>query len=207
MDSQCGEPILIVEDDAKIRKLLAMVLAAEGRASVAVGSAGEALSRLNERKWGLILLDLLMPQPDGLEFLRTVRETCDGTPVLIVTGADDHLLLDSAVALGAQDILRKPFTLEELHQKVERYLHPGERQGLGPALAPAYGRKESHALLATTHSLKNQLAIAFGQVEFLLTGEAAGDPKLQRETLESIRQVLLESRELIRRLEGPFERL
>lgn len=200
MKGQTDQPILIVEDDAKIRKLLVMMLAAAGHSCVTVGGVGEALAQLSRRSFGLILMDLLMPPQDGLELLRALRESRGTTPVLVVTGSGDPELLDAARDRGALEILQKPFTLEELHQKVERCLshEPEARQATRPSACLDPGEAES--LLDTTHALKNLLAIALAQAEYLLFG-GEEDPETRREALESIRKVALESRELIRQLE------
>lgn len=197
MKGRTDQPILIVEDDAKIRKLLVMMLAAAGHSCVTVGGVDEALAQLSRRSFGLILMDLLMPPQDGLELLRALRESRGTTPVLVVTGSGDEELLDAARDGGALEILKKPFTLEELHQKVEHCLsHEPEARRATAGLDPG----EAESLLDTTHALKNLLAIALAQAEYLLSG-GEEDPETRREALESIRKVALESRELIRQLE------
>ena len=208
MGPRSDPPILIVEDEAKIRKLLSTMLAARGYSCVAVESVGEAMARLSERPFGLILLDLFMPDQDGLELFRAMRAARDETPVLVVTGTDDPTLLELVLIEGAQGTLRKPFTEEELGEKLERYLGPSSGQPVrsqptGGQAEAFSGRKELDTPAGVAHALKNLLAVALGQVEFLLLDEGGEDPKVRRESLESIRQALLDSRKLIPRLEGP----
>jgi CheY-like chemotaxis protein len=132
-----GTRILIVEDDPMVRGLVVLMLAAVGFSSVAVGSVSEAVGRLRERPPALVLADLLMPDGGGLHLLRAMRGTQEETPVVVVTGAGDPALHDTALSLGAKEVLLKPFTLTDLHGVVSRWL--GSEAAWPGGLAPAGG--------------------------------------------------------------------
>jgi DNA-binding NtrC family response regulator len=136
-----ARPILIVDDDdPAIGQLLFLMLGVRDYASIAVTGAVEAVAHLKEQSFRLALLDLLMPKPGGLDFLRAVRGSLADTPVLIVTGAGDPMLHEATLALGAREILRKPFTVDDLYGAVERCLGPCEAaRARGQALRPAAG--------------------------------------------------------------------
>jgi DNA-binding response OmpR family regulator len=194
---QTGSAILVVEDEAHIRHLVLGELSARGHACVAVTGVAEAAARLRERRFRLILLDLILRDGSGLDLLRTIQDT----PVLVVSGAPSPILKEAAAVSSVRAILSKPFSLPEFRAAVGRCLNAptGSRNGaeMETAAAPA-----PETVSTVTHALKNLLAIAVGEVEFLLSDEAQEDRSLQREGLESIRRVVLDSRQLIWRLES-----
>src|SRR5262245_27261653 len=113
-------PVLIVEDDADLRDMMAQLLALEGYQTVAVGNGREALEYL--RSAGppdLILLDLMMPVMDGWEFRR--RQTADpalaSVPVVILSALDPNRASD----VPAAAFLKKPLDFDRLLQLVRSY--------------------------------------------------------------------------------------
>jgi len=96
-------PVLVVDDDPGVRLLLRRILEAEGYAVIEAENGLAALARLGERTPGAILLDLMMPQMDGFEFLSELheREAWRSIPVVIVTAKDltpeDHERLNGSV--------------------------------------------------------------------------------------------------------------
>jgi DNA-binding response OmpR family regulator len=194
---QTGSAILVVEDEAHIRHLLVGELSAHGHPCVAVTGVAEAATRLRERRFRLILLDLILRDGRGLDLLKTISDT----PVLVVSGAPSPMLREAAAVSSVRAILSKPFSLSELRAAVSRCLDvpEGGRDGAGlkSAAAPL-----PETVGTVAHALKNLLAIAIGEVEFLLSDEAQQDPSLHRPGLESIRRVVLDSRQLIWRLES-----
>ncbi|MFN3322544.1 MAG: response regulator [Bryobacteraceae bacterium] len=115
--------VLIVDDSAAIRKILHRVLM---QAEVPVGrviEAGdgvEALEKLKAEKVGLILSDINMPNMDGLQFLGQVRANADwkDVPVVMITTEGSHNKVLEAVQLGASGYVRKPFTAEQIKEKL-----------------------------------------------------------------------------------------
>jgi two-component system, chemotaxis family, chemotaxis protein CheY len=115
--------ILIVDDSAAIRKILTRVLA---QADVPVGrvfEAGDGLEALNvleAQKVGLILSDINMPNMDGLQFLGRVRANADfkDVPIVMITTEGSQNKVLEAVQLGASGYVRKPFTAEQIKEKL-----------------------------------------------------------------------------------------
>ena len=115
--------ILIVDDSAAIRKILQRVLL---QAEVPLGKvheAGdgmEALAKLNEEKVGLILSDINMPNMDGLEFLSKSKsnDSFKDVPVVMITTEGGQAKVLEAVNLGAAGYVRKPFTAEQIKEKL-----------------------------------------------------------------------------------------
>ena len=119
----------MVDDEPGVRESLERALGLE-RYSVATAEDGpSALERLAERAWDAVVLDVAMPEPDGLEVCRRLRATGDRTPVLMLTARD---AVDDRVAgldAGADDYLVKPFALKELLARLRALLRrtdPGE---------------------------------------------------------------------------------
>ncbi|HEX5947977.1 MAG TPA: response regulator transcription factor [Actinomycetota bacterium] len=110
--------ILIVEDEARITAFLQKGLAANGfTTSVAVdGAEGVAMARAGG--FDLIVLDLGLPDRDGMEVLRDLRETDTRTPVIILTARDGVTDTVSGLESGADDYVPKPFRFEELLARV-----------------------------------------------------------------------------------------
>jgi len=117
--------ILIVDDDAPAR--YGMRRALEGRYRVIEAASAEtARKALAGGDADLILLDLVMPDEDGLTFLRTLRESGDETPVLIVSALDTAKTAVEALQSGGSDYIVKGFDIEELRRRVENILKVAE---------------------------------------------------------------------------------
>lgn len=109
--------ILVVEDDARLRSLLEQELATDGHVVVAVGTAGEGLYRAEEEPYDLLVLDLSLPDGDGLEVAERLRTRRD-LPILMLTARAD---VDSRVRglyAGAADYMTKPFSVPELLARI-----------------------------------------------------------------------------------------
>ena len=123
--------ILVVDDERAVRESLRRALTLEGYEVELAEDGADALVRLRsgESRPDAILLDVLMPNVNGLEVCRRLRASGDRVPVLMLTARDQ---VDDRVAgldAGADDYVVKPFALEELHARVRALLR---RSGGGP---------------------------------------------------------------------------
>lgn len=117
--------ILIVEDDDAYRRSLEQILAKSGYVTVQAANGREALTSFDPGKIDAVVLDLIMPDIEGIETLSKLRRAHPGVKVLAISGggqigARDYLELASK--LGAQETLAKPFTGEALINALERIL-------------------------------------------------------------------------------------
>lgn len=109
--------VLIVEDDPQIRRFLRATLTAEGYAFQEALTAEEGIAQANARRPALILLDLGLPDRDGLEVIRRVRETSD-MPILVLSARGQESDKIAALDLGADDYVAKPFGVGELLARI-----------------------------------------------------------------------------------------
>ena len=111
------ETILIVEDDSQIRNFIAYILKQEGYAYRMAATAKEALSVFGLEPISLILLDLGLPDRDGMEVIQEIR-TWSTTPIIVISARDKDQEKAMALDLGADDYLTKPFSAMELLARI-----------------------------------------------------------------------------------------
>ena len=124
-----SETILIVEDNAQIRNFISYILTQEGFPCIASGTAQGAMSELVLQHIDLVLLDLGLPDFDGMEVIKKVREWSE-VPIIVVSARDQDREKAAALDAGADDYLTKPFSAMELMARIRvaiRHLH-----GQGP---------------------------------------------------------------------------
>jgi len=112
-----GARLLLVEDDTEMRRALARGLAAHGFAVEEAPNGVRALERWEARRPDLILLDLGLPDMDGVSIIRRIRRDAT-TPILILSARDRENDRVQALELGADDYLTKPFGMRELHARI-----------------------------------------------------------------------------------------
>lgn len=122
--------VLIVDDEERFRVTLGKLLTVKGLEVDTLGSAKEALERLKEKLYDVILLDVKMPEMDGVQALAEIKKLSPGIEVIILTG---HASVDAAMEimkLGGYDYLLKPCPIDELMAKIETaYDRKREREG------------------------------------------------------------------------------
>jgi two-component system OmpR family response regulator len=117
-----GQRLLIVDDEDNLRSMLAAALRHHGFEVSAADCGRRALDMIPQERPDLVLLDVMMPDLDGFEVCRRVRANGDRTPVLFLTardGTDDKV---HGFAVGGDDYLQKPFSLDELVARTEAVL-------------------------------------------------------------------------------------
>ena len=122
--------ILIVEDDRDIANLVERYLQKAGFATVLLASGREALKTIFDRPPDLIVLDLMLPQVDGLEICRSVRSDARtaAIPIIILTARAEESERIAGLEIGADDYIAKPFSPNELVARVRALLRRANRQ-------------------------------------------------------------------------------
>ncbi|MFT4034808.1 MAG: response regulator transcription factor [Patulibacter sp.] len=116
-----GPRILIVEDDDEIASAIARTLAREGYETARTATVAETTMMTRRQHWDAVLLDLGLPDGDGLEIARSLR-AAGGTPVMIVTARDEIDARVNGLDAGADDYLVKPFDRAELLARLRALL-------------------------------------------------------------------------------------
>lgn len=128
----CTRPrVLVVDDDPDIGTLLERYLGSRGLDVHVVQSAGELARELDRRRFDILLLDLGLPDGDGLDALRELRRVWHG-PLLIISGRGDSAERAIGLELGADDFIAKPFDLRELLARI----HAVRRRATAPQGVP-----------------------------------------------------------------------
>jgi two-component system KDP operon response regulator KdpE len=127
-DAQTAAGVLVVEDDPDTRRLVARDLEAHGYRVDQASTGHEALRAWEARRPDLVLLDLGLPDVDGMTLVRRIRRDAT-TPILILSARDKESDKIQALELGADDYVTKPFGMGELHARIRAVL----RRAAGPA--------------------------------------------------------------------------
>ena len=109
--------IFIVEDERPIARLLQLTLEREGFKTAAEPNGRRAYERILQEKYDLVLLDVMLPEMDGMEICRRVREVSD-VPIIMLTARDEIRDKVEGLDLGADDYMTKPFAAPELLARI-----------------------------------------------------------------------------------------
>jgi two-component system chemotaxis response regulator CheY len=117
--------VLVVDDSATVRKFVAASLNMKGFRVVTAMDGVEALERMPAEKFDLIITDLNMPDMDGFEFIRTLRETPEyrDIPIIVLSSYTDLKNKDLALEIGALAFLEKPLSAEAIQREVFRFVN------------------------------------------------------------------------------------
>ncbi|WP_300348440.1 response regulator transcription factor [Clostridium sp.] len=119
-----NKKVLIVDDEEHIRELIKFNLKKDGYETEVAVNGREALEKINENKFDLILLDLMIPEIDGLEVCKEIRknEETEDIPVMIITAKGEEFDKVLGLELGADDYITKPFSIRELMARIKALL-------------------------------------------------------------------------------------
>ena len=117
--------VLVVDDDSDIREGLCHLLEGYGHSVTEAENGIVGLERLASTKVDLVLIDIVMPQMEGVETILTMRRTQPGQKIVAMSGSDPkHSYLDFAKAFGANAVLTKPFQPAELLETIGSLMTP-----------------------------------------------------------------------------------
>jgi PAS domain S-box-containing protein len=176
-------PVLVVDDDTVSRHVLIQALANAELPHVAVASGTEALEQLDKVQPSLVLLDLVMPPPDGYQILRILRaraETKD-LPVLVLTALEADEEIARAFEAGADDFVRKPFKPVELVARIR-----GQLRLRGVVEALAKKEQDARLVLELTQALASNLD--FRGILFTVVQRIAEVARVDRVSIVLVRE-------------------
>jgi DNA-binding response OmpR family regulator len=114
--------VLLVEDEVRVAMFLVKGLYAHGYSVDHVTSGEDALAQTGSTNFSLVLLDLGLPDLDGLDVLRRLRENGDQTPVIVLTARTEPRDRTRSLELGATDFVTKPFVFSDLLDRIRMHM-------------------------------------------------------------------------------------
>jgi two-component system nitrogen regulation response regulator NtrX len=176
-----GEQVLLVDDEANIRRMLGALLRNEGFSVTEAANGNAALLLLDEADPDVVLLDLLMPPgPDGLETLTRIRDRGRSAPVIMMSGKAQLTDAVRAVKLGAFQFLEKPLSPEGVLVTVRAALELNRTRAENQALRAELGRRS--ALIGSGFAMQQVKAliarVAPTEARVLITGESGTGKEL-----------------------------
>lgn len=168
-----SENILVVEDERQIREAVAMALECEGFQVCQAGSASHATLQAASQKHQLVILDLGLPDRDGVDFIRDYR-AWSSTPILILSARSEEGSKVDALDAGADDYLTKPFGIAELLARVRALLRRRQRNTAEPQATLLFG---NYTIDCVNRVVTRQgEAIHLSQIEYRLLAFLAANP-------------------------------
>lgn len=130
--------ILLVEDEEPLRETLSLNLELEGYEVIAVADGAEALEAVEKAHYDLIIMDVMMPEIDGITATETLRIRNYDTPILILSAKNTSADRITGLKKGADDYLTKPFHLEELLLRTEKLIEKNKKLQQGNRLGDVF---------------------------------------------------------------------
>lgn len=130
--------ILLVEDEEHLQEALKLNLELEGYEVTGAGDGLEALKKTENESFDLIILDIMLPEIDGISVTETLRIQQNDVPILIVSAKSSSADRVLGLKKGADDYLIKPFNLEELLLRVRKLIDKNKRLSKGSTLSDTY---------------------------------------------------------------------
>ena len=191
--------ILIVEDEAKMRRLLELNLGEDGFGTLSAGDAEAGLKLLRENTVDLVVTDLKLPGMNGLEFLQAIKRHNTALPVVVMTAFGTVETAVEAMKAGASDYVLKPFSLSEMRMVIRKELDVRDLREENRSLREALGKRYAHPnVIARSAKMQEVLAtvdrVAPTNSTVLLGGESGVGKDLIARAIH----------EKSRRASGPF---
>ena len=153
--------ILIVEDEAKMRRLLELDLADAGLQTISAPDAETGLKLFRENSVNLIVTDLKLPGKSGLDFLQAVKHANSAMPIIVMTAFGTVETAVEAMKAGASDYVLKPFSLAEMRMVVQKELDVHRLREENRSLREALGKRYEHPnIVARSAKMQEVLATA-----------------------------------------------
>ena len=174
-----GKTILIVEDEKNIVDILVYNLTKEGYTTLEAYDGDAGLQLALEQDPDLILLDLMLPQKNGFDVCREIRQAGRTTPILMLTAREEETDKVLGLELGADDYITKPFSMRELMARVKANIRRSAMAPADSAARPTSGRLELGRIAIDTELLmayKDGAPLDLTQREYELLKFLASNP-------------------------------
>lgn len=177
------ESIFIVDDDRELSEMLATYLVREGFHASSAATLAEAASALASSHPDLLVLDVMLPDGNGLDFCKRIRASDSSLPILMLTARGDPMDRILGLELGADDYLGKPFDPRELLARIRALLRRARVEPLKDKSTITLGRLAIDLLQRTARIDDREIALT--TIEFKLLAALAKQPQqaVDRDTL------------------------
>ena len=138
------ETILLVEDEENLHEALKLNLELEGYEITSAYNGPEALQKVSQEYFDLIIMDLMIPQTDGITVIETIRIQNNETPILILSAKNSSSDRVLGLKKGADDYLTKPFNLEELLLRVQKLIQKNKKLQDKDSIGELYSFGNNH---------------------------------------------------------------
>lgn len=180
------QTILIADDEENVRKLLAIILEESGYQVIWAKNGKEAIEKFNAHPIDLVLLDIRMPEIDGLQVLKLLKETHKDLPIILMTAYAGVDTAVEALKAGAFDYIVKPFDLDDIQKLIQKALHykkSNQESNLLTNNVELYGEENKQERILTNSPVMMELCRNIAKVSqtnatVLITGESGTGKEL-----------------------------
>jgi two-component system chemotaxis response regulator CheY len=118
--------ILVVDDEELVRNLVVTLLSKSGYSSIAAVDGVDALNRMEGNKIDAVITDIKMPNMDGVALTVEILKRYPGLPILVMTAFDEEYSAGAAIAAGAREYIKKPFSPDEFFTQLQKMINDSE---------------------------------------------------------------------------------
>jgi two-component system chemotaxis response regulator CheY len=118
--------ILVVDDEELVRNLVVTLLSKSGHSSIAAVDGVDALNRMEGNKIDAVITDIKMPNMDGVALTVEILKRYPGLPILVMTAFDEEYSAGAAIAAGAREYIKKPFSPDEFFTQLQKMINDSE---------------------------------------------------------------------------------
>ncbi len=185
------EKILVVDDEEAIRDMVSRIINLIGHEAVTAGNGREALETLKSQSCSIMITDIRMPEIDGFELMKAVRDQFPGTAIICMTAHGGTYTYSDVVGVGAADYITKPFTIDEMRAKLNRVIREKDLIADLTRKSTELGRVneelkrldqlKSTFISSVSHELRTPLTVIKEFISLMLEGHAGPLTDDQRE--------------------------
>ncbi len=118
--------ILVVDDDELVRNLVVTLLSKSGHSSITAVDGVDALGRMKGNKIDAVITDIKMPNMDGVVLTTEILKQYPGLPIMVMTAFDEEYSAGEAIAAGAREYIKKPFSPDEFFAQLQKMVNDSE---------------------------------------------------------------------------------